>query len=109
MRWLTIIAVVALLGYFETDRMVIGVVCVLLSLGFIGYDIDALEKKLTAIKDHSEQIRDGISGRFDTLEQVGTKALKEVEYVASRMQSLEAEVELLREHLVPNRRRPWEA
>lgn len=44
MRWLAIIAVMALLGYFETDRSVIFFVCVMLTLGSVGYDIDNLEK-----------------------------------------------------------------
>jgi hypothetical protein len=78
-------------------------------LGFMWMDVDQQGKKLTAINDHSEQIRSDAKGRFDDLEQTGTKTLREVEYMASRMQSLEAELELLRKHLMPDNRRPWDA
>lgn len=109
MRWLSIIAVMALLGYFDTDRMIIFFACVMLALGLIGNDTDNLEKKLTAIKDHSEQSRDAISRRFDAVDQMSAETLKEAEYIASRMRSLEAEIELLRKHLMPDNHRPWDA
>jgi len=109
MRWLAVLAVLAAVGYFNPGRMETGFAFLFLALAFVGLDIHNQEKKLTAIESHGEQCREELRKGFDALELASAKTLLELASVASRLHSLEVEIELLRKHLLPDTHRPWDA
>lgn len=109
MRWVFIFVVFILLNYFGANKIDQAIIYFAIALGYINVDIQDQGKKLTAIMDHSEQGQTDFERRFDAAERASTKTLREVESVASSLHTLEVEIALLRKHLVPDTRRPWDA
>jgi len=109
MRIAVALAIVALLIYVEASAVAQFGVLILLGLSYIHTDLQDQGKKLTAIEDHSEQSRIEIERDLGETQKMGAQMLREIASISSRLHSLEVETELLRKHLVPDTRRPWDA